>query len=178
MAGAVYLIGTIRRDKMYHSCNLTEISCILIDHKCTFPDIPFYKMPCLAPVIELVHEVEVIYDGLRPGLVVGDCAVVWMLGVHPDYRRRNIAQLLTDVSIRHAFASGFKYVILESTGSYSARCAQKAGMKAVVRKVKSNDVEIPLLFFNNSYHTQCHCAIYYILIIKSPIRCMPRHRGS
>ena len=91
----------------------------------------------MAAAVGLVMEAEAEYDLLRPGLPLGQCVDVWMLGVHPNYRRRNIAQLLTDTAVKHAQQSGFKFVILESTGSYSAMCAEKAGMTAVVRKVSA-----------------------------------------
>jgi GNAT superfamily N-acetyltransferase len=108
---------------------------VLLDYKETFPDIPVHDLPCMEPVLDIVLGAEAEYETTRPGLALGDCVDVWMLGVHPEYRRRNIAQLLTEISIKHAFVNKFKYVILESTGSYSARCAEKAGMRVAVKKV-------------------------------------------
>lgn len=106
-----------------------------LDYKEEFPNIPFDELPCLHATVEMVLSAEEEYERSRPGLKLCDCVDIWMLGVHPAYRKRNIAQMLTETAIKHAITSGYKYIILESTGSYSARCAEKAGMRAVVLKV-------------------------------------------
>ncbi|CAM9141458.1 unnamed protein product, partial [Ectocarpus fasciculatus] len=100
----------------------------LRDFKEPVPEIPFSELPIVWAPVSLVLEAEAEYELKRPGLRLGECVDVLMLGVHPDYRRRNIAQLLTDTAVMHAHHSGFKYVILESSGSYSAKCAERAGM--------------------------------------------------
>lgn len=89
-----------------------------------------------------------------------------MLGVHRDYRRRNIAQILTQISIAHAFEKGFKLVILESTGKYSASCAESAGMSIAIRKVTKNPVEsaIRVTYYhftlpNQVYNEQSHSVL-------------------
>lgn len=128
------------------------------DYKETFPDIPFSELPCLAPAVNIVLAAEEEYERIRPSLQLGDCVDVWMLGVHPEYRRRNIAHLLTKVAIDYAFQKRFKYVILESTGSYSARCAEKVGMSAVVRKVRNCNV-LPLRSEHHKNNCRCNCCM-------------------
>ena len=144
MAGAVYLRGRHR----YRDDNTISdyiVGCAALDFKEPFPDVPVSELTCLAPVVGLLLRAEEDYERFRPGLQHGECVDVWMLGVHPDYRKRGIAQLLTEACLRHALQKGFRYIILESTGSYSARCAEKAGMTAAIRLVREFQ-KLPLFF--------------------------------
>jgi len=90
------------------------------------------KLTNLGKVIDVLVQVDGMYDALRPEVVgLGKAADLWMLAVHPDHRRKNIASKLTDIGLAHAHAAGFEVVVLESTGAFSARCAAKAGMHEI-----------------------------------------------
>ena len=118
------------------------------DFKQPLEDEDIYKsivsmLPCISPVVSIVQSIEDIYMSRRPDITgKGQCAVLMLLGVHPSYRRRGIANNLTAYACRHLKEKGYKYVILESSGAYSAKCAEGAGMKAVVSKVYSECSEV------------------------------------
>jgi len=63
-------------------------------------------------------------DGRLAGYISADClfdeAAVLNLAVHPDFRRRGIAQALTDRLIEHAREAGIKRITLEVRPSNEA----------------------------------------------------------
>ena len=84
-------------------------------------------LDCIAPVVGVLEKLDNGYHELRPGLQKGECVDLWMLGVSPDYRKRGIAANLTSVAVEWMRTKGFSYVVLEASGGFSARCAEKAG---------------------------------------------------
>jgi GNAT superfamily N-acetyltransferase len=106
-------------------------------------DFDVSNLHCIAPSLGVLEKLEADYFKVRPGIAVGDCMDLWMLGVHPGYRKRGIAATLTTTALQWVATKGYKYIILESSGGYSAKCAASAGMRSVVRKVYSE--EEPLL---------------------------------
>ena len=93
------------------------------------------QLPTVAPCVELVAKLESEYTQIRPGLKFGDCLDLLQLAVHPNYRKRGIATTLTTSAISLASSKGYRYVILQSSGGYSAKCAATAGMRSIVQKV-------------------------------------------
>jgi ribosomal protein S18 acetylase RimI-like enzyme len=85
-------------------------------------------LPCIAPVVEVLIKLDDSYHELRPNLVKGECVDLWMLGVSPNYRRRGIATNLTAVARDWVCTKGYSLVVLEATGAFSAKCAEKAGV--------------------------------------------------
>lgn len=106
-------------------------------------DFDISSLYCHVPSLRVLEKLESDYFKLRTGLEIGDCMDLWMLGVHPNYRKRGIAVALTRVTLEWVATKGYKYIILESSGGYSAKCAASAGMKCVVRKEYAE--EEPLL---------------------------------
>lgn len=118
------------------------------DFKQPLEDEDMYKsivelLPCISPVVSIVQLIEDIYTSQRPDITgKGQCAVLMLLGVHPSFRRRGIANRLTSFACRHLKEIGYKYVILESSGAYSAKCAEGVGMKSIVSKEYSQCSEV------------------------------------
>ncbi len=61
----------------------------------------------------------------------GRVADLWMVGVHPDYRGRNIASMLATYSLKRTAKAGFEYAVVECTGAFSQHAMQAAGCRSV-----------------------------------------------
>lgn len=94
----------------------------------------------ITKTLSVLETVDHQYEIIRPNLEIGQCVDLWMLSVHSDYTRQGIADRLTTLGSEHVKDKGFSYVILEASGGFSARCAEKAGMTKVV-SVKYEDVD-------------------------------------
>lgn len=92
-------------------------------------------LPCIAPVVGVLVSLDDSYHAMRPDLKRGECVDLWMLGVSPNYRRRGIAANLTTIARDWVSNMGYKYICLEASGGFSAKCAEKAGFRSVVTKV-------------------------------------------
>ena len=98
----------------------------MLDLPATF-SVSVDNLSCISPVIEVLTKLDNSYHELRPDLKVGECVDLWMLGVSPLYRKRGIAGNLTAVAKDWVAQKGFSYVVLEASGGFSAKCAEKAG---------------------------------------------------
>lgn len=119
-----------------------------LDYKASLPeglDISQYSSIC--PAVSLVIELEHRYDALRAADITkeGQCVDHWMLAVSPNYQRRGIAERLVAAASTLAARRGYRYAVLESTGAFSAKCAQKCGMKPVFTQVWIH------IFYLNTY---------------------------
>lgn len=116
-------------------------------------------LPCISPVVSIVQSLEDDYASQRPDITdKGKCAVLMLLGVHPSYRRRGIANRLTAFACRHLKEIGYKYVILESSGAYSAKCAEGVGMKSIASRAYSECSEV----FNGIPHEHSFMTLWEI----------------
>ena len=84
------------------------------------------------PLLKVLGSLDEAYKLIRVNIKSGECADLWMLGVHPDFRKLGIGKQMTILARDLAFTRGFQYVVLEATGSYSAQCAKCAGMQPMV----------------------------------------------
>jgi GNAT superfamily N-acetyltransferase len=108
-----------------------------------FPLPPNFSLDGLGQIPKTIKVLEVLehqYDLLRPNLEVGQCVDLWILAVHPNFRRLRIADRLTALAADVAQRNGFTSAILEASGAFSARCAESAGMVKVV-SVKYEDID-------------------------------------
>jgi GNAT superfamily N-acetyltransferase len=100
------------------------------DFKQPFPDdFSLDNCPSLVPAVNCLHRVDEIYNSMKPALQVGECVDLLLLGVHPLFQRRGVARLLTEAAVQHMRTTKFKFVVLESSGEFSAKCAQAVGMQ-------------------------------------------------
>jgi hypothetical protein len=92
-------------------------------------------LDCIFPTLKIIMALENDYHLIRPNLQIGDCCDLWMLAVSPTFRGRNIANTLTNIACQWNLRNrNYKYVILESSGGFSAKCAKSCGMKEIVSK--------------------------------------------
>jgi GNAT superfamily N-acetyltransferase len=113
------------------SCTTGEVAGVFYvrDFKAPLPeDFSMDLSPSLVAAINCVHKVDELYEQQRPNLQVGDCVDLWLLGVNPSFQRRGVAKLLTEGAINLLRTKHFKYIVLESSGEYSAKCAAACGM--------------------------------------------------
>jgi hypothetical protein len=101
------------------------------------------ELDCIAPVVKVIDVAELAYQRLHPGLELGQCAHMWMLGVSPGYRGQGLSNVLTALTKELALSKGYSHIVLESSGAFSAHCAKKAGFREVATFVYE-DIE-PLL---------------------------------
>lgn len=107
------------------------------------PDFSMDRSEGLVPAINCLHIIDELYEKARPDLQIGDCVDMWLLGVHPSFQRRGVAHLLTHGAMNLLKTKSFKYVVLEASGDYSAKCARSVGMQ-LVASIKYADYE-PML---------------------------------
>ena len=64
---------------------------------------------------------------------LGDAVDLWLLGVHPDYRGRKIANHLVRLSLILAQSAGFKYATIEATNAFTSKAAILNNFQKIVQ---------------------------------------------
>jgi ribosomal protein S18 acetylase RimI-like enzyme len=87
--------------------------------------------PIIGSLVQVLKAVDEKFVQANPELARGEVVDLWMLAVHPDFRGKQIAARLVQLSLEHLKSQGFKTAVIETTGHYSYRSAVKAGFKQV-----------------------------------------------
>lgn len=88
----------------------------------------------LAPGIAAIDAIDAAWIERRPEIdrtQLGRVVDLWMGGVYPAYRGRQIFNHLTDLSLQVVTEAGFDYAVIEATGAFSQAAMDRAGCQAV-----------------------------------------------
>ncbi len=94
------------------------------------------KVPLSAIIQFLIHldsEAMKNYPELKLAEKPGYGVDLWMLGIHPDYRGKNLAQKMFECTVPLSKNKGFKIAIAETTGAFSANLLRNNYAKEVCR---------------------------------------------
>lgn len=87
----------------------------------------------IAQIIQLDNEAMKNYPDLKLAEKPGYGVDFWMLGVHPDYRGKNLAQKMFECTVPLAKNKGYNIVVAETTGAFSANLFRNNFAKEVCR---------------------------------------------
>lgn len=89
--------------------------------------------PVMMQLIQLDDEAMKRYPDLKKAEKPGYGVDFWMLGVHPDFRGRNLAQKMFECALPLAKNKGYKIAVGETTGAFSANVFRNNYFKEVCK---------------------------------------------